>query len=338
MALSARDAKHGAQIEAGIQGRKGGHSFEAALAEHISALKCPFTAKPQAKGHLYHGDLAPNLVNVILNDLGLPQADEVAAFSVGALATQESGQKWLMVNGIEVRRCKSDVIVVLEAGGKSITKGVSVKQCNNVSCTNAQLFCTGARGFCDSLRTAGIDIGEEAVTALRMFCGEGGHRPLDLLPDAARGRASDPRRWFWEELPATGKAQLEELFTGRQDEITRFLLQKAYPGDQFVPEYLLHKTKKVKENSLIEAAIYPIDTLIKLSRAYKGFEKAMYRVKKGSHPDPVGVQHEAPRFGIVQFQRLGNQQNATELQFNLKAGYFYELAAMLNASKNAAGK
>lgn len=286
MALSARDAKHGAQIEAGIQGRKGGHSFEAALAEEISGLKFPFTVKPQASGYLYHGDLASNLVNVILSDLRLPQADEVAAFSVGALATQESGQKWLVVNGIEVRRCKSDVIVVLDAGGKSITKGVSVKQCNNVSCTNAQLFCTGARGFCDSLLKAGIDIGDEAVTALRMFCGENGYRPIDILPDVKK-RISDPRRWFWEELPATGKAQLEKLFTDRQDEITRFLLQKTYAGDQFAPEYLLHKTKRVPEGTPIEAAIYPIDTLITLSRAYNGFEKAFYRVRKGSYPDPV---------------------------------------------------
>jgi hypothetical protein len=332
MALTARDAKHGAQIEAGIRGRKGGHSFEAELAEAISNLKCPFRARIPSPDHLYHGDLAQNLVSVVLNHLGLTVADEVAAFSVGALATQETGQKWLVVNNIEVRRCKSDVIVVLESHGNSITKGVSVKQCNNTSCTNAQLFCTGARGFGESLRATGIDVPAEAVTALRMFCGEEGYRPMDKVPKPAN-RVSDPRRWFWEELPATGKAQLETLFTNKQDEITRFLLQKAYPGDQFVPEFLLHKTKKMPEGAPVEAAIYPIDTLVKLSRAYSGFEKATYRVRKGSYPDPIGVEHEAPRFGIVQFQRLGNQQNATELQFNLKAGYFYDLAQTARVKK-----
>lgn len=168
---------------------------------------------------------------------------------------------------------------------------------------------------------------DEAVVALRMFCGEDGFRPLDTLKNV-RERKCDPRRWFWEELPQAGKRALEQLFRTHQDEITRFLLQKAYRGDQFIPEFLLHKTKKPKPKSPVETAIYPIETLLTLSREYKGFEKTPYRVKKGSYPDPPGIQHEAPRFGVVQFQRLGNQQNATELQFNLKAGYFYYLAAM----------
>src|SRR5438067_2692729 len=120
MAPTARHARHAAQIEAGIRGRRGGHSFEAELAEQISRLVCPFYAKPPAAGHLYRGDLPANLINVILNHLGMAVAEEVAAFSVGALATQETGQKWLTVNDIEIRRCKSDVIIAFETQGRSV--------------------------------------------------------------------------------------------------------------------------------------------------------------------------------------------------------------------------
>lgn len=51
----------------------------------------------------------------------------------------------------------------------------------------------------------------------------------------------------------------------------------------------------------------------------------MYAVRKGTYKDPLGVQHEAPRFGIVQMQRGGQKQHPTQLQFNLKAGYFYKI-------------
>ena len=36
-------------------------------------------------------------------------------------------------------------------------------------------------------------------------------------------------------------------------------------------------------------------------------------------------EHLAPRFGIVQFQPLGNTQNRNQLQFNLEANYFNKL-------------
>jgi hypothetical protein len=324
MALQPRDAIHAAQIEAGIKGRKGGHTFEDDLTKGINALPKPFVPNPAEEGRVYRGDIAPHLMSVILNHLKLASAEEIAAFSVGSLATAEEGKKWLIVNGIEVRRCKSDLIVTLTSGGQVLTKGVSVKQCNNSCPTNAQLYCTGARGFCEMLVKNGIPVTPKAVEALRMFAGDTGFQPSDS-EETMRVRETDPRHYFWEELPDEGKRDLEHIFTAYQDQITRLLLQKAYAGDHFTPDYLLHKTKAVKAGEPLEAAIYSIDELIALSRKFGPFNKVPYHVKKGSYKDPEGVMHEAPRFGIVQFQRLGNQQNPTELQFNLKAGYFYKI-------------
>ena len=99
---------------------------------------------------------------------------------------------------------------------------------------------------------------------------------------------------------------------------------KAYLGDLFIPELLIHKTKKL-QNDPQEYAIYSINELVRLSKNYRGFEKKLYSVRKGQYKDPKGVQHEAPRFGIIQMQRGGQRQHPTQLQFNLKAGYFYKI-------------
>ena len=72
-----------------------------------------------------------------------------------------------------------------------------------------------------------------------------------------------------------------------------------------------------------EVAIYTIDELIQKSRSYNLFSTEPYRINKGSFRDPDGVVHLAPRFGIFQMQRAGNKQHPTQLQFNLKSGYFY---------------
>jgi hypothetical protein len=65
--------------------------------------------------------------------------------------------------------------------------------------------------------------------------------------------------------------------------------------------------------------------LVELSYNYCKFEKKKYSVRKGSYKDPEGVQHDAPRFGIVQMQRGGQTQHPEQLQFNLQAGYFYNI-------------
>ena len=64
--------------------------------------------------------------------------------------------------------------------------------------------------------------------------------------------------------------------------------------------------------SLLNGPLYIVDSI-----------KKGYSVRKGQYRDPEGAEHEAPRFGIVQMQRGGQKQHPTQLQFNLKAGYFY---------------
>jgi hypothetical protein len=157
---------------------------------------------------------------------------------------------------------------------------------------------------------------------MRMFCGDDGFRPLDK-PESLHNRRCDPNRWFWEELPAAARKELEEIFANQQDTITRLLLQKAYSEDPFPPEYIVHQTRGATGNGL-EFAIFSMDGFIKFSRLYAGFQTKSYRVNKGSHRDPQDVKHLAPRFGVVQFQRGGQKQHPTQLQFNLKAGYFYQ--------------
>ena len=71
--------------------------------------------------------------------------------------------------------------------------------------------------------------------------------------------------------------------------------------------------------------MFTVEELIEYSCRNNGFTTTPYTVRKGRFRDPH-VTHYAPRFGFVQFQRLGNKQNATQLQFNLQAGYFYKLS------------
>ncbi len=190
--------------------------------------------------------------------------------------------------------------------------------------TNAQLFFSTARGFAALLEGNGIRVSPGAVVALRQFCGDNGFRPLDDPPSYV-GRTVDPRRFFWEEIPEAGRAEWRRIFSDHQDDISRLLLQKAYVDDPFVPEYLLHKTKRAPTWASTEVAIFSIDELIGLSRAYQRYATKPYSVKKGSYKDPPGVMHLAPRFGVIQMQRGGQKQHPEQLQFNLEAGYFYKL-------------
>jgi hypothetical protein len=209
-------------------------------------------------------------------------------------------------------------------GKQELTVGVSTKQCNNPTPTNAQLYFTTARGFARLLSDNGIPVSDAAIAALRQFCGDTGFRPQDC-PATAAGRVVDPRRFFWEEIEPNGRAEWERLLAARKDEVTKLLLQKAYLGDPFAPEFLIHKTRKAEAWDSTEVAIYSMDELIQLSRAYQGFVLRPYSVRKGSYRDPEGVGHLAPRFGVVQMQRGGQAQHPEQLQFNLEAGYFYKI-------------
>lgn len=325
MALSPLNPAHALQIQAGILGRNAGHSFEDRIAAEVAALSYPLRAPAKSPPHVATGNPAQLLVEYVAVKEGISVVTCATAISTGALATSEDGKQWLSINGSTISRCKSDLVLTIEAKSRPpLTLGVSTKQCNNKTPTNAQLYFTTSRGFATLLTANGIPVSPTAVAALRQFCGDAGFRPLDSEP-AMRGRQTDPRRYFWEEIGADGRQEWETLLSDHQDEITRLLLQKAYIDDPFVPEYLIHKTKRAANWLSTEVAIYSIAELVALSHRYQGFATKPYSVRKGSHKDPAGVSHLAPRFGIVQMQRGGQAQHPEQLQFNLEAGYFYKL-------------
>jgi hypothetical protein len=325
MALKPIDDIHASQIQAGTLGRKAGHQFEDEIAARINSIQYPFVPQNFPTGHVFSGCPAILLLSYVARHAGFASIPKATAISTGALATSEEGLDWLSVNGVEVKKCKSDLVITLHDSVDNLTTyGVSTKQCNNPTPTNAQLYFTTSRAFAALLVKNGIPVSEAAVRALRQFCGDEGFRPEDD-PPTMMIREVDPRRFFWEEIECKGREEWEMIFSERQDDVTRLLLQKAYMDDPFTPEFLLHKTKKADTWDSTEVAIYSIDELITLSRQYGGFRVKPYRVNKGSYRDPEGVEHQAPRFGIVQMQRGGQAQHPTQLQFNLEAGYFYKI-------------
>ena len=327
MALTPNRTKHALQIQAGIIGRKTGHKYEVLLANKINQISGSVQAKPTPTRLIYRNPEI-DIVRKALEVLVWKKCDKIEAIALGTLATADGGKQWLKVHGIVVKACKSDVLLTIYEGKNMKTVGVSVKQCNKETPTNAQLYCSTATAFCDLLELSGIKLTSNARTAMRQFCGDSGFRPMDHKV-IMKNRVTDSSRFFWEEINPKGRVELEKIFSTHQDKITRLLLQKAYPNDPFIPELLLHKTKKVKAGPE-EFALFSIDEIILLSRKYSGFIKKLYADRKKSRPInerklTKGIMHEAPRFGIIQFQRLGNKQNATQLQFNLEAGYFYNI-------------
>lgn len=326
MALTPTDESHALQIQAGTIGRKSGHAFEDQIAQEINDISYPTDIDYIPQTHLATGSPARILLNYIASIYDASSIDHATAISTGALATSEEGKKWLNVNGITVRRCKSDVIVTLRFRCSQFdrTIAVSTKQCNATRPTNAQLYFSTARGFSKLLIENGIHVSEKAIEALQQFCGDSGFRPSDS-PSILKDRLIDPRRYFWEELASDAQLEWEEVFRTKQDEITTLLLQKAYLADPFAPDILLHKTKRSESWDTSEVAVYTIDELVRHSREYAGFVLRPYRVRKGSYKDPIGTEHLAPRFGIVQMQRGGQAQHPEQLQFNLEAAYFYKI-------------
>jgi hypothetical protein len=244
---------------------------------------------------------------------------------LGGLATSGEGDVILNESGLAVGKSKSDVVVEITYNNGVERIGVSVKTCNKNTPTNDQLYFTTASAFCALLRTHGMQVSIEAEEALKMFCGDAGFRPLDA-PNSIGDRKSDPNRWFFEELPQVAKEELVVLFTKYQEDITRILLQKAYLNDPFYPEFLLHQTKLFTDYENCEIALFQLNELIEFSSKYNSFWTKPYVVRKGSYKGDLAV-HEAPRFGFIQFQRGGQKQHPTQLQFNLEAGYFYKLPA-----------
>jgi len=327
MALTPNDTKHALQIQAGIIGRKTGHKFEVTLATNINKVKCPINQKP-LPNKLIYGNPEINVIKKALSVLGWSQCDKVEAIALGTLATADGGKQWLQVRGVVVKACKSDVLLSLYNGKQLKTVGITVKQCNKENPTNAQLYCSTATAFCDLIESNIVKISNDARVAMKQFCGDPGYRPIDDKI-VRKNRLIDTSRFFWEEINTKGRKELEKIFETYQNEITRLLLQKAYPNDPFIPDILIHKTKKITSGPQ-EFALFSIDEIVKLSKKYSGFTKKLYADRKKSRSVEdrkltKGIFHEAPRLGIIQFQRLGNKQNATQLQFNLEAGYFYNI-------------
>lgn len=324
MALKPKDAQHALQILAGTTGRIRGHEFEFELANLINNNPQKTDSSGEITGvFICSPEIA--LIKKCLNILNFSTYDRIEAIPLGALATSETGKGWLAVNDIEVKASKSDILLNIYKDDELKTIGVSVKQCLAAKPTNPQLFLSTARAFCQLLRRNGIDISEVAEIAIKQFCGVDGYRPLDNA-EVMKTRKSNPVRYYWEEINPKGLQEWESIFSDKQGEITKLLLQKAYLADPFSPEVIIQKTKIIIGGPQ-EYAIYSIEELIKKSLEYAPFFKTLKTEvsKSKSYDVPEDVTHECPKFGIVQMQRFGNKQNATQLQFNLKAGYFYDI-------------
>lgn len=311
------------QIDAGIKGRKKGHSYENELAKRLNAISMPYTLREDVSRVIYIGSPETILLNKILSYIEWEVCERLEAYSTGKLATSENGDKEILIEGKSITSAKSDVILVLHNSGEKRVIGVSVKQCNNKTPTNAQVFFSTASAFYNLLVENGIKLSDKALKTMRQFCGDVGFRPLDDFDCSTR--ISTPNRYFWEETDSEGRNEWENTFKQKQDEVTRLLLQKAYSNDPFQPEIILHKTKKTENVEKQEIAVFSMEQFLELSKKYSSFACSNYRVKKGSHKEPEGIFHQAPRFGVIQMQRGGQKQHPTQLQFNLKAGYFYEL-------------
>src|SRR5215469_12467744 len=232
MALTPIDEIHALQIQAGTLGRRAGHAFEDEITQQIDALKYPFKRDALGGKHVFTGNPSLILLNYIARYYKQNTINTATAISTGALATSEAGRKWLSINGSDVGRCKSDIVLTVDFDGPDRrTIGISTKQCNNRTPTNAQLYFTTARGFVKLLRDNGIPVSDTALNGLRAFCGDSGYRPMDD-PIAMKGRRVDPRRFFWEEIDTAARTEWEKILAEKQKEITRLLLQKAYIEDK----------------------------------------------------------------------------------------------------------
>ena len=330
LALLPNSTQHHQQILAGTTGRNTGHAYEVYLADQINKLPVPFNISTQQLPTVSsctnvfstHNE-AFTLINYLAKSYNITQITRFYAVATGGLATSANSQG-VSFNGQLIKKCKSDILIEIEDQFNNIYRmGISVKQCNNSRPTNAQVFCTTATGFSNLLRQYNIPVSIKAEEELRKFCGHPGSSPIDH--NIHLTREIDHRRYFWEELDINASQEWQYIFDNYNADIARILLQKAYSNEPYPPEFLLHKTKKTAGNQ--EIAIFEIADLIVKSFQYQNFTTSLYRVKKGAFKEPktLGDTHEAPSFGIFQMQRLGNTQNAHQLQFNLKAGYFYHI-------------
>lgn len=306
---------------AGTNGRRRGHAFEESLAVGLNRLDVnDLDEAEKTSSHLVTGKPAVELAKYILSSDSIGQVIAIKAWWVGALATSGLGDRVFGDRSTPVSSSKSDIIIEFQTKDGPKLIGVGVKTCFNKTPTNAQLYFGTAISFSQLLRNNGLAVSGEMENAMRMFCGDKGFRPMDSNL-ASSNRVSDPSRWYWEELPKVARTDWENLFESATADITRILLQKAYPDDPLEPGYLLHLRTGYASLDASQLAIYSVDEFVKYSANVAGFKTKPYVIHKGSFKHDNST-HQAPRFGVVQFQRGGQKQHPTQLQFNLKAGYF----------------
>lgn len=324
MALKARNEQHQQQINAGTLGRRKGHKFEEILTQEINLLQFTDIIPSKNETHLYRGNPAWQLLQYIANNKQIHISD-AKAWWLGGLATSGNGDNLHDEYHKPITKCKSDIVIEISTNYGKQRIGTSVKTCANKTPTNDQMFFTTARAFCALLENNGIHVPIEAVDGLAQFCGDMGFRPLDnMTEEQLVTRISDPNRYYWEELSLKAKECWEDIFAKHQDDITRLLFQKAYKNDAYPPDYLLHQTVSYEKFNDCPTAIFSIDEIVALSRLHCGFVLSEYIIRKGTYKADFTT-HYAPRFGFIQFQRGGQKQHPTQLQFNLKAGYFNRL-------------
>ena len=334
MALNAKNKNHANQIDAGIKGRIKGHSFENSVTKEInrlqyfSCLNFNTTNNP----HIFYGNPANILISYICNNRNTT-ALSCKAYWLGGLATANVGEHIVNSRGEIVTGSKSDILLeITYVNGDSERIGVSVKSCKN----NAQLALMTAASFCNMLRNYGITVSLDAEIGLKMFCGvdeyspKSGYIPKDVS-NIPENRTARLERWFWEELSTPVQNEWKYIFNSNQIEITKMLLQKAnaYKTDDYPPMFVLHECIKHESMNECTTAVLSIDELASYSNKYDGFGIKEQTIKKGKYKGVDLAVHHYPHFGFIQFQPIGNKQNFSELQFNLKSKYYNKIPHLI---------
>lgn len=339
MALDPKSEGHLFQIEAGTAGRLKGHEFEKNVTEELNKIDFMSgnTIIESVDANIYQGNPAHALVSHISQDKG-KQINRLNAYWLGGLATAGTGANILNENGEKITGSKSDILMDVEyEDGDKERIGISAKACSN----NAQLALTTVSAFCGMLKENGMHISENAEIGLKMFCGEVGYRPIDgyvpkHMTKDLRDRKARPDRWFWEELSEQVKQEWKEFFAENQLKITMMLLQcaKTYKTDSYKPTYIIHECEKHDDINNCKVAVMSVEEFATYSQLFDSFGVKEKRISKGSYKEIDLAIHEYPYFGFIQFQPIGNQQNFSELQFNLKSKYYNKFRELLDKKKD----
>ncbi|MCI8307550.1 MAG: hypothetical protein HFH14_05815 [Lachnospiraceae bacterium] len=321
------DEKHFFQIQAGAEGRLNGHRFEEIVTNELNHIDfmCDDMVVECTGPNMYYGNPAKALIRHISQDKG-KGIEKYKAYWLGGIATSGKGAAILNEAGAKITGSKSDILLEVDYDdGTKETVGVSVKSCSN----NAQMALTTASAFCEMLRENDIFVSSEAETGLKMFCGEEGYRPKDgYIPQDITNipfdRKARPERWYWEELSDSVKQEWDNIFSVNQIKITMMLLQCArnYKTDCYKPEYIIHECVRHIDIDECTVAVMSVEELAIYSKMFDSFGVKKQQIRKGSYKGIDLEYHQYPYFGFVQFQPIGNRQNFSELQFNLKSKYY----------------